>query len=353
MSRSGSAKAGAPPRYDAMFKRLFNETRMAADLLQAIAPARFLAAVDLGTLCQAGGEFADDRQRSSRADRIWRVKSRSGGDWIYLFVLIEFQSRVDPMMARRFLNYVLRAREQAEGERREDGLHFSLPPVVPVVIYSGDAEWSAPKDYLELIEGKDEWLLTESRHMLDWPRQRYDVIELRHADVGKYPDGNAIGALCALSNPGSAEPGAKLAAMFRTAMGPEHEGLRKAFIGLVLALADHSGGMPQENWDELKRTEAMQDHEEVASVFERSFDRAFDKVRTEGHTEGQVDGMRKILLRLAAKKFGSSRRAALSELIAGFRTADQLEGALEFLLDCEDADEFVRVLQRNSAESLG
>ena len=350
MSRSGSAKAGAPPRYDAMFKRLFNETRMAADLLQAIAPARFLAAVDLDTLCQAGGEFADDRQRSSRADRIWRVKSRSGGDWIYLFVLIEFQSRVDPMMARRVLNYVLRAREQAEGERREDGLHFSLPPVVPVVIYSGDAEWSAPKDYLELIEGKDEWLLEYQT------RQRYDVIELRHADAGKYPDGNAIGALCALSNPGSAEPGAKLAAMFRTAMGPEHEGLRKAFIGLVLALADHSGGMPQKNRDELKRIEAMQDHEEVASVFERSFDRAFDKVRTEGRTEGRkegrkegrLDGMREALRRQAAKKFGSSQRAALSELVAGLRTADQLEGALEFLLDCEDADEFVRVLQRNS-----
>ena len=55
MSRSGSAKAGAAARYDAMFKRLFNKSRMAGDLLQAIAPDRFLAAVDLGTLCQAGG----------------------------------------------------------------------------------------------------------------------------------------------------------------------------------------------------------------------------------------------------------------------------------------------------------
>ena len=96
----------------------------------------------------------------------------------------------------------------------------------------------------------------------------------------------------------------------------------------------------------------MQDHEEVASVFERSFDRAFDKVRAEGHKEGyeegRLDGMRKILLQQAAKKFGLSRRAALSELVAGLRTADQLEGALEFLLDCEDADEFVRLLRRNS-----
>ena len=96
----------------------------------------------------------------------------------------------------------------------------------------------------------------------------------------------------------------------------------------------------------------MQDREEVASVFERSFDRAFDKVRAEGRIEGlkegQIDGMREILLWQAAKKFGSSRRAALSELVAGLRTADQLGGASEFLLDCEDADEFVRVLQRNS-----
>ena len=99
----------------------------------------------------------------------------------------------------------------------------------------------------------------------------------------------------------------------------------------------------------------MPDHEAVASVFERSFDRAFDKVRTEGrieghaegHAEGRVDGMREILRRQAAKKFGLNRRAALSELFAGLRTADQLEGASEFLLDCEDADEFVRVLRRN------
>ena len=136
---------------------------------------------------------------------------------------------------------------------------------MPVVIYSGDAEWSAPTDYLDLIEGKDEWLLEYQT------RQRYDVIELRRADAGEYPEGNAIGALCALSNPGSAEPGAKLAAMLRTAMGPEHKGLRDAFIGLALAVAECSCGIPQEALDELKRTEAMQDHEEVASVFERSF----------------------------------------------------------------------------------
>ena len=96
----------------------------------------------------------------------------------------------------------------------------------------------------------------------------------------------------------------------------------------------------------------MQDHEEVASVFERSFDRAFDKVRAEGriegYKEGRIEGMREILRRLAAKKFGSSRQAALSELVARLKTADQLEGASEFLLDCEDADEFVRLLRRNS-----
>ena len=92
----------------------------------------------------------------------------------------------------------------------------------------------------------------------------------------------------------------------------------------------------------------MQDHEEVASVFERSFDRAFDKVRTEGRNEGQIDGMREVLLWQAAKKFGLNRRDALSDLVAGLRTTDQLGCAGEFLLDCEDADEFVRLLRRNS-----
>ena len=76
---------------------------------------------------------------------------------------------------------------------------------------------------------------------------------------------------------------------------------------------------------------------------EWSFVWAFDKVQAEGLTEGWIGGMHEMLRRQVRKKFGLNRQAARLELVAGLQTAYQLEHASEFLLDCQDTDEFARL----------
>ena len=39
-------------------------------------------------------------------DLVWRVRLRHSGDWLYLYLLIEFQSRDDPTMAIRVMTYL-------------------------------------------------------------------------------------------------------------------------------------------------------------------------------------------------------------------------------------------------------
>jgi hypothetical protein len=60
---------------------------------------------------------------------------RRADDWLYIYLLVEFQSQPDPWMAMRMLVYVgLFYQELIKGR------HFTasgkLPPVFPLVLYN-------------------------------------------------------------------------------------------------------------------------------------------------------------------------------------------------------------------------
>jgi hypothetical protein len=65
---------------------------------------------------------------------IWRL--RWGERWVYVYLLLEFQSRADRLMAVRLLTYVGLLYEDlaAAGEIPPGG---RLPPVLPLVLYNG------------------------------------------------------------------------------------------------------------------------------------------------------------------------------------------------------------------------
>lgn len=67
--------------------------------------------------------------RGRHGDVVWRV--RWGEDWLYVYLLLEFQSSVDRFMALRIMVYTgllhqdLIRRDELSADRR-------LPPVLPV-----------------------------------------------------------------------------------------------------------------------------------------------------------------------------------------------------------------------------
>ena len=78
---------------------------------------------------------------------VWRVRFR--GRWLYLYLLLEFQSRPDPWMAVRMLVYV--------GLLYQDILNSSqnrlekLPAVLPIVLYNGAPRWTEAVSLAELL----------------------------------------------------------------------------------------------------------------------------------------------------------------------------------------------------------
>ena len=76
---------------DASYKYLFSSREMVRDLIQGFIPDPWLHSLDYDTLEKVSGSYVTDDLRHRADDVVWRVKV--GGDWVYLYLLIEFQSR--------------------------------------------------------------------------------------------------------------------------------------------------------------------------------------------------------------------------------------------------------------------
>ena len=112
---------------------------MVADLLRAVAQGDWIGDVDLDTLEKLPAEHVGDRGQQRRGDAVWRVRFHDG--WLYLLVLLEFQSGQDARMALRNLEYTALLYRELD-RRGELGPPGRWPPVLPVVLYNGDAPWT-------------------------------------------------------------------------------------------------------------------------------------------------------------------------------------------------------------------
>ena len=133
---------------DASYKLLFSAPELVRDLIIGFIPDEWLHSLDYDTLEKMPGSYVTDDFRHRADDVVWRVKV--GGDWVYLYLLIEFQSSVDSYMAVRMMVYVgllyqdlIRRGEVIDKKR--------LPPVLPIVLYNGDQKWTAATDIADLI----------------------------------------------------------------------------------------------------------------------------------------------------------------------------------------------------------
>ena len=134
--------------HDHSYKLLFSEPELVVDLLRGFVHEDWIARLDFATLEQVGGSFVTDDLRQREDDLIWRV--RFGDQWLYVYLLLEFQSTVDRFMAVRLMTYLgLLYQDLIRTEQlTTDGL---LPPVLPLVLYNGQRSWSAATDIAELV----------------------------------------------------------------------------------------------------------------------------------------------------------------------------------------------------------
>lgn len=292
--------------HDHSYRLLFSHPRMVRDLLEGFVCGDWLRDVAYDSLERVESVHATDDLRERRDDIVWRIRWRDR--WIYL--LMEFQSAIEPFMTVRVLTYVGLLYQDLI-RAKEVNVVQGLPAVLPIVIYNGQSRWWAAQELSSLLyEVPPE--LNQFRTMC-----RYVLI-----DEGAYDSRELIkrrNLVAMLFGIEVARSQSELDALVRIIAdelcAPEDESLRRAFavwLDQVISSRPRWGGAPtiHQLW-------------EKPGMLAENLDRWYDEAQHQGRAE--------MLSYLLRKRFGPIPDPIHSRL----RTADldQLELWGEQLLD--------------------
>jgi len=305
---------------------------MVTDLIRGFVREDWTEGLDFSTLerASAGGVSHDLRERED--DIIWRL--RWGEGWLYVYLLLEFQSTVDRFMAVRIMTYIgLLYQDLIAADKVPPG--EPLPPVLPIVLYNGSQRWWAKT---ELAALQEPGLPTR---LAAWqPRVRYVLLEER-----AYPDGelaaqhNLVAALFQLENSHTPQDLQRIVAkLVEWLQTPEQSGLRRAFVVWLkrVLLPARIPGTEIPDIIELQEMQTML-AERVKTWTEDWKEQGIQEGIQQGLQQGLQLGEATLLQRLLLRRFGSLPAWVERHLQAADQA--QLEGWGDRVLEAESLED--------------
>lgn len=275
-------------QHDLSYRAFFAHRRMVQDLLREIVGEQWVERIDLDSGERVDGSYVTPKHEHRESDLVWKFRRKDGAEPVYVYILMEFQSRPDPSMPVRVMGYISLFYQRLLAGKPA-AFWRNLPLVIPVVVYNGWEPWNVAREIGALID-----VLDPSAEIYR-PRVRYLLVE-----ESAYP----LGDLEALSSP--------VADLFRIetsrdwlqvqasaqrlqqSLSPEESSLRQAFgTWLLKVILPRLGAPPEEISDKLTL-------EEVNTMLAESIDRWNREIREEGRQEGEA----RVLLRQLRLKFG-------------------------------------------------
>ena len=321
--------------HDPAYKLLFSRPRMVRDLLDGFAARGWSGALDFESLAPPPASFVGRELQQRHGDLIWRVRFRNDR-WLYLVLLLEFQSTIDPAMAVRMLTYtaLLYRRLVAHDVLRE---HGALPPVLPVVLYNGRRRWTAPVEVTNLLAAGSEALAPYQ------PSQRYYVLDVARVADADLPAGNLVSALIGLEKTRDAAGLREaLKVLFDLLRRQKDDALTQAFVTWLHQGLRHAGRLPADGEDplaQLRETQTML--EETVREWTREWlAQGIEQGRAQGIEQGRHEE-RALLCRQAARKFDAGAAEGLAAALAGVTDPDRLARVGDWIIECATGSELL------------
>lgn len=334
---------------DLGYKLLFSHPRLVEDLLKGFVQPAWLDAINLGTLEPFKTSFVTDDLRQRHDDCIWRVRFQD--TWLYLYLLLEFQSSDDHFMANRIMTYlgllyqdIIRSQQLTKGHR--------LPPVLPLVIYSGKRPWTAPVQMAELINPAHPALAGFTPRLNYFLLQENQVAE----DYTQHHPNNLVGHLIQLGNCRSPqEMRQAIAQLHQQTHQPQYQEIRRIFaiwLGRMLKVKFKNHSIPEfqdlnevdtmlseriDDWMEEWKQEGLRQgkQEGLRQGIEQGIEQGIQEGRQEGRQQGEV----LILKKLVQLKFGELPSWAEIKIVTA--DTEQLERWAERILNASSLNELL------------
>lgn len=327
--------AELPTPHDTLFRALLSDPERARDFMRDHLPNGISGKLtdSLPEIVQES--FVDEALAGSQSDLLLKARLTSGGD-AFVYVLVEHKSTSEPGLPLQLASYMVRIWKRHAGTSA--ARLRALPPIVPVVVYHGEANWTAPASLRDMIDADDP--------ELDFlPGSGYILRNLRAMDIDALSRNAALRAgFMALSR-------RALAALIEIAVSlPEGDDLKRQLFEYILRVY----GV---DLDELLRTLRNLGHTELEAIvgtiaetlLEQGEKRGLAKGQALGLAKGEALGLAKgkaeTLLRQAGIRFGDLPPDRVDEIQAA--DAVTLDRWLEAMVVAETLEDVFEPRKRH------
>ncbi|MDE2980691.1 MAG: Rpn family recombination-promoting nuclease/putative transposase [Gemmatimonadota bacterium] len=328
------------PKHDASYKNFFTHHRTVADTLRAAA-GDIAQHLEFATLEQMPASFVTEHLGQRHTDMLWRIGT-VGGDWVYIFILLEFQSTVDRRMALRMMDYT--ATIWLRLGKKDLGPGGEYPYVLPVVIYNGERRWTAATDIGDLVGA------VPGEPLGYRPRLRYLLVEVRTQDSASLPQENVLAMIARFEQAPTAGVLEELVGSLGTRLEvvgePELNPVFWTWIELVLTLRHGSTG------ERLRRTLRKRREErgtmtliERARKWGEERDRLWLQKGIEQERQASIQRERELVHRMVGRRFGPRTAQQLLPILGTLSDQEDIALIADALIECETAAEFLARVQ--------
>jgi predicted transposase/invertase (TIGR01784 family) len=309
------------PIKDSIFKELFEDRTVFYDFLKAFLPKEITKQIKETDLKREQTELIGKDFSIKRSDILYKIEKGNGQD-VYIYLLLEHQSKVDQLMAFRMLAYKVRIWERYVKSHKKESEQkgFKLPVIIGIVFYDGKAKWTSPMDVKEKI--------TEIKNMEEYLiKANYELINLSNIKEETIINmKNALGVILLTDKPNvkikKMEELLKMINEDIISKLPEEEKEkfdkhRNAFLELLRKRTDYEE--IEERFEELKEMEVPKMFNTLEEIAKRD--------REKAKVEGKIEGEKELIIEILNQRFGEDFDKSLEEKIrnANEETINQIK----------------------------